>query len=98
MLPGRPCLVGLELLGAHQEAWKFRLRWFAHTLLTPLLCLRCHRIAPQIVSAMDAELERYHKSNAGLDLAIQAREHARTSAAGPRGPGPRGCAPLTSVG
>lgn len=25
----------------------------------------------QIVSAMDAELERYHKSNAGLDLAIQ---------------------------
>jgi len=31
------------------------------------------RQCAQIVSAMDAELERYHKSNAGLDLAIQVR-------------------------
>ncbi|KAI8472173.1 MAG: hypothetical protein J3K34DRAFT_519934 [Monoraphidium minutum] len=32
----------------------------------------------QIVSAMDAELERYHKSNAGLDLAIQSLKLKKT--------------------
>jgi hypothetical protein len=34
----------------------------------------------ETIRAMDAELERYHKSNAGLDLTIQVRVRLRVGA------------------
>jgi hypothetical protein len=33
----------------------------------------------ETIRAMDAELERYHRSNAGLDLTIQVRQQHRSA-------------------
>lgn len=64
-------------------AWHFVLGYRIVSTLPPNPCPSSPTPAPthsrtapapaQIVSAMDSELERYHKSNAGLDLAIQVR-------------------------
>jgi hypothetical protein len=35
----------------------------------------------ETIRAMDSELERYHKSNAGLDLTIQVRQHVTVTCA-----------------